>query len=118
MAEIDANKFMLSKYEALLQETTEVKMFKLGVCYGYFQLYRQICQDYGVEKADKCFASTFKDANFTDFLTMVQIYKTPNKFEHLLEKLRYKKDNLDKDEVDMVSEFADFLYKKGVKKDG
>ena len=49
---------------------------------------------------------------------MVQIYKTPNKFEHLLEKLRYKKDNLDKDEVDMVSEFADFLYKKGVKKDG
>ena len=33
MAEIDANKFMLSKYEALLQETTEVKMFKLGVCY-------------------------------------------------------------------------------------
>lgn len=118
MAEIDANKFMLSKYEALLQETTEVKMFKLGVCYGYFQLYRQICQEYDIETADKCFANTFKDENFSDFLTMVQIYKTPNKFERLLEKLRYKKDNLDKDEVDMVSEFANFLYKKGVKKDG
>ena len=78
MATIDVNKFMSSKCDALLQETTEVKMFKLGVCYGYFQLYRQICQDYGVEKADKCFINTFKDANFTDFLTMVQIYKTPN----------------------------------------
>ena len=118
MAEIDANKFMLSKYEALLQETTEVKMFKLGVCYGYFQLYRQICQEYDIETADKCFANTFKDENFPDFLTMVQMYKMPNKFEHLLERLRCKKDSLNEDEVDMVSEFADFLYKKGVKKDG
>ena len=118
MAKIDVDKFVSSKYEALLQETTEIKMFKLGVCYGYFQLQRQICQGYDVETADKHFANTLKDENFSDFLTMVQMYKMPNKFEHLLERLRYKKDSLNEDEVDMVSEFAEFLYKKGVKKDG
>ena len=42
MAQIDVEKFLSSKYNALLKETTESKMFNLGVCYGYFLTYKTL----------------------------------------------------------------------------
>ena len=33
MTEIDVEKFLGSRCDALLNETTEMKMFKIGVCY-------------------------------------------------------------------------------------
>ena len=45
---------------------------------------------------------------------MIKMYQMPNKFNTMLMAMR-KKDELNKDEVDMVSEFAEFLYQKGIK---
>ena len=114
MAEIDVEKFLSSKYNALLKETTESKMFNLGVCYGYFFTYKTLKELGYADIAESLISSIKDDEAYLDLLTMIKMYQMPNKFNTMLMAMR-KKDELNKDEVDMVSEFAEFLYQKGIK---
>ena len=114
MAEIDVEKFLSSKYHALLKETTESKMFNLGVCYGYFLTYKTLKELGYADIAESLTSFAKDDEAYSDLLTMVKMYQIPNKFNTMLMAMR-KKDELSKDEVDMVSEFAEFLYQKGIK---
>ena len=54
------------------------------------------------------------DETYSDLLIMIKMYQMPNKFNTMLMAMR-KKDELSKDEINMVSEFAEFLYQKGIK---
>ena len=116
MAEIDVEKFLSSKYNALFKETTESKMFNLGVCYGYFFTYKTLKELGYADIAESLISSIKDDEAYLDLLTMIKMYQMPNKFNTMLMAMR-KKDELSKDEVDMVSEFAEFLYQKGIKKE-
>ena len=114
MAEIDVEKFLSSKYNALFKETTESKMFNLGVCYGYFFTYKTLKELGYADIAESLTSFAKDDEAYSDLLTMVKMYQMPNKFNTMLMAMR-KKDELSKDEVDMVSEFAELLYQKGIK---
>ena len=114
MAEIDVEKFLSSKYNALFKETTESKMFNLGVCYGYFFTYKTLKELGYADIAESLRSFAKDDEAYSDLLTMVKMDQMPNKFNTMLMAMR-KKDELSKDEVDMVSEFAEFLYQKGIK---
>ena len=117
MAEIDVEKFLSSKYHALLKETTESKMFNLGVCYGYFLTYKTLKELGYADIAESLTSFAKDDETYSDLLTMIKMYQTPNKFNTMLMAMRKNKqeDQLTKDELNMVSEFADFLYQKGIK---
>ena len=114
MAEIDVEKFLSSKCNVLFRETTESKMFNLGVCYGYFFTYKTLKELGYADIAESLISSIKDDEAYLDLLTMIKMYQMPNKFNTMLMAMR-KKDELNKDEVDMVSEFAEFLYQKGIK---
>lgn len=114
MAEIDVNKFVDSKYIALFKETTESKMFNLGICCGYFLTYKTLKELGYADIAESITSFAKDDKTYSDLLTMIKMYQMPNKFNTMLMAMR-KKDELSKDEVDMVSEFAEFLYQKGIK---
>ena len=114
MAEIDVEKFLSSKCNVLFNETTESKMFNLGVCYGYFLTYKTLKELGYADIAESLTSFAKDDETYSDLLTMIKMYQMPNKFNTMLMAMR-KKDELSKDEVDMVSEFAEFLYQKGIK---
>ena len=114
MAEIDVEKFLSSKYNALFKETTESKMFNLGVCYGYFFTYKTLKELGYADIAESLTSFAKDDEAYLDLLTMIKMYQMPNKFNTKLMAMR-KKDGLSKDEINMVSEFAEFLYQKGIK---
>ena len=119
MAEVDVEKFVNSKYSDLFRETTESKMFNLGVCYGYFLTYKTLKELGYADIAESLTSFAKDDETYSDLLTMIKMYQMPNKFNTMLMAMRKKdelsKDELSKDEVDMVSEFAEFLYQKGIK---
>ena len=116
MAEIDVNKFVDSKYRALFKETTESKMFDLGVCYGYFITYKTLKELGYADIAESITSFAKDDETYSDLLTMIKMYQMPNKFNTMLMSMRRKnqRDELSKDEINMVSEFAEFLYQKGI----
>ena len=114
MAQIDVEKFLSSKYNALFKETTESKMFNLGVCYGYFLTYKTLKELGYADIAESLTSFAKDDEAYSDLLTMMKMYQMPNKFNTMLMAMR-KKDELSKDEINMVSEFAEFLYQKGIK---
>ena len=90
MAEIDVEKFLGSRYDALLNETTEMKMFKIGVCYGYFLTYKTLKENGYADISESLMGFAKDDETYSNLLTMIKMYQTPNKFNTMLMAMRKK----------------------------
>jgi len=91
MASSKVDQFLSNEYESIMSETRESRSFNLGLAYGYYQLYKYLESEYGVNKAKEISSAIIDDTNTcgTYFNELIKANEEPDsKVDEMCQKLK------------------------------
>jgi hypothetical protein len=117
MSKYEINNYINKKLNDILKDTTVGESYTLGCAVGFFQVYKYIKKEAGMEYARDCFQSLDSNEEYTKIVrTLIELDNKENSSyaERLAEILdeEKKQNKLSDDDRVFIEDFAEFVYQK------
>jgi hypothetical protein len=123
MSKYKVDNYINKKFNDIAKDTPIMRAYTLGNAVGFFQVYKYIKKEAGIETARDCFRSLDGDEEYVKIIrTLIELDNKENvSYTEKLSEIMYEekeKDILSDDDRDLIEDFADFTYQKRKMKEG